>query len=89
MSLKAVRVIQWVIGALLLVYGIYLIFGLQEFFGTIAIIAAFFIFPSVGKGRNSSYSNDNDHDFGKDTERSYDGGDSDWGSDSRGDGGGD
>ncbi|MFJ5714037.1 hypothetical protein [Neobacillus sp. NPDC093127] len=44
-----VRVFQWLVGILLFVFGIYLIFGIQEFFGTLAIIAAFFIFPSLEK----------------------------------------
>ncbi len=86
MSLKTVRVIQWLLGALLIVYGIYLIFGVQEFFGTLAIIAAFFIFPSLGNGRNSSSSNDYVHDYESDSDSPVDGGDS--GGDSGGDGGG-
>jgi hypothetical protein len=88
----AVRVIQWLVGALLLVYGIYLIFGVQEFFGTLAIIAAFFIFPSLGSGRKSSYSNDHVHYYesnsdSTDDDRGSDG-DGDSGGDSGGDGGG-
>jgi hypothetical protein len=69
-----VRLIQWLLGALLLVYGIYLIFGVQEFFGTLAIIVAFFIFPSVGKKRKRSYSNDYVNDYDSDSHSSYDGG---------------
>lgn len=48
-------------------YGVYLIFGVQEFFGTLAIIAAFLIFPSLeSKGQTAasaskSYSNDPYH----------------------------
>ena len=48
-------------------YGVYLIFGVQEFFGTLAIIAAFLIFPSVEKkgqtaaAASKSYSNDPYH----------------------------
>ena len=87
MSLNAVRVIQWLVGALLLVYEIYLIFGVQEFFGTLAIIAAFFIFPSMGKGQNGTYSNDYVNDYDNDTDLS-DGGDSNGGGDSGGDSGG-
>ena len=82
MSLKTVRVIQWLLGALLIVYGIYLIFGVQEFFGTLAIIAAFFIFPSLGNGRKSSYSNDYVHDYESDSDSPVDGGASDGGGDS-------
>ncbi|MBT2726202.1 hypothetical protein J7E63_04505 [Bacillus sp. ISL-75] len=79
------RVIQWLLGALLLVYGIYLIFGVQEFFGTLAIIAAFFIFPSLGNGRKSSYSNDHVHYYESDSDST----DDDRGSDGNGDSGGD
>jgi hypothetical protein len=63
MLLKAIRIIQWLIGIFLFVYGVYLIFGVQEFFGTLAIIAAFLIFPSVEKkgqtaaAASKSYSN--------------------------------
>ncbi|WP_248734478.1 hypothetical protein [Neobacillus rhizosphaerae] len=68
MSLKIVRVIQWMIGALLLVYGIYLIFGLQEFFGTLAIIAAFFILPSLKKkGKNAASQDEHHHDYYRDS----------------------
>jgi predicted histidine transporter YuiF (NhaC family) len=88
MSLKTVRVIQWLLGALLIVYGIYLIFGVQEFFGTLAIIAAFFIFPSLGNGRNSSHSNDYVHDYESDSGSPDDSGASDGGEDSGEDGGG-
>jgi hypothetical protein len=70
MSLNAVRVIQWLVGAVLLVYGIYLIFGVQEFFGTLAIIVAFLIFPSLRKGQNRSYSNDYIPDSNYDTDNS-------------------
>ncbi|MEH7299702.1 hypothetical protein [Neobacillus drentensis] len=67
MLLKAIRIIQWLIGIFLFVYGVYLIFGVQEFFGTLAIIAAFLIFPSVEKkgqtaaAASKSYSNDPYH----------------------------
>ncbi|MEO2076870.1 MAG: hypothetical protein ABGX20_15985 [Bacillus sp. (in: firmicutes)] len=67
MLLKAIRLIQWLIGIFLFVYGVYLIFGVQEFFGTLAIIAAFLIFPSLeNKGQTAaaaskSYSNDPYH----------------------------
>jgi hypothetical protein len=87
MSLKAVRIIQWLLGGLLFVYGIYLIFGVQEFFGTLAIIAAFFIFPSIGKGPKGSDSNDYVNDYQNDTDYSNDNGDTD--TDSGGDTGGD
>ncbi|NHC20211.1 hypothetical protein G6554_18360 [Bacillus sp. MM2020_4] len=53
--------IQRLVGVLLLVYGIYLIFGTQEFFGTILIIIAFLIFPSLNKEKKRSYSNDVDY----------------------------
>lgn len=56
-----VRVFQWLFGILLFVFGLYLIFGIQEFFGTLAIIAAFFIFPSLEKkGKNSASGDDGD-----------------------------
>ncbi|MEH7438545.1 hypothetical protein V7182_13815 [Neobacillus drentensis] len=67
MLLKAIRFIQWLIGIFLFVYGVYLIFGVQEFFGTLAIIAAFLIFPSLEKkaptavAASKSYSNDPYH----------------------------
>jgi hypothetical protein len=67
MLLKAIRIIQWLIGIFLFVYGVYLIFGVQEFFGTLAIIAAFLIFPSLEKkgqtaaAASKSYSNDPYH----------------------------
>jgi predicted histidine transporter YuiF (NhaC family) len=61
MSLMLVRVFQWLFGILLFVFGLYLIFGIQEFFGTLAIIAAFFIFPSLeNKGKNSASGDDGD-----------------------------
>jgi hypothetical protein len=88
MSLKTVRFIQWLLGALLLVYGIYLIFGVQEFFGMLAIIAAFFIFPSVGKRRKRSYSHDYSNNYDNDSHSSNDASDSDGGGDSGGDSGG-
>ncbi|EKN70181.1 hypothetical protein BABA_06521 [Neobacillus bataviensis LMG 21833] len=81
MSLKSVRMIQRLVGVLLLVYGIYLIFGTQEFFGTILIIVAFLIFPSLNKEKKRSYSNDVDdsdryNDSADDNDSSYGGGDS-------------
>ncbi|MBT2734490.1 hypothetical protein [Bacillus sp. ISL-7] len=82
------RVIQWLVGALLLVYGIYLIFGVQEFFGTLAIIAAFFIFPSLGNGRKSSYSNDHVHYYKSNSDSTNDDLGSDGDKDSGGDSGG-
>ncbi|WHY76981.1 hypothetical protein QNH20_23320 [Neobacillus sp. WH10] len=55
--------IQRLVGVLLLVYGIYLIFVTQEFFGTLLIIIAFLIFPSINKEKKESYSDDIDsHD---------------------------
>lgn len=84
MSLKTIRILQWLIGILLLVYGIYLIFGTQEFFGTILIIGAFLIFPTVKRKAHSNDYNDN-NDVSKD-DNTYAGGDSDGGG---GDSGGD
>lgn len=82
MPLKSIRLIQRIIGVLLLVYGIYLIFGTQEFFGTILIILAFLIFPSLNKEKSRSHSNNYVHD--RSDESSFDndhtfesGGDSD------------
>jgi hypothetical protein len=60
MSLKIIRMLQRIIGVLLLVYGVYLIFGTQEFFGTILIILAFLIFPSLNKEKNNSQSGHHD-----------------------------
>ncbi|MGJ7910744.1 hypothetical protein [Neobacillus sp. LXY-1] len=62
MHLGAIRVIRRVIGVLLLAYGIYLIFGTQEFFGTLLIILAFLIFPNAKKRPKSYYSNEADYD---------------------------
>ena len=61
MSLKIIRMMQRLIGVLLLLYGIYLIFGTQEFFGTILIILAFLIFPSLNKEKSSSSRNERDN----------------------------
>lgn len=60
MSLKGVRLIQRIVGVLLLAGGIYLIFVTQEFFGTLLIILAFLTFPIVGKKNNSDY-HEHDH----------------------------
>lgn len=61
MSLKIIRMLQRIIGVLLLVYGVYLIFGTQEFFGTILIILAFLIFPTLSKNAQSGHHDDYDH----------------------------
>ncbi|MEH7416528.1 hypothetical protein V7266_14670 [Neobacillus drentensis] len=66
-----VRMIQRIIGVLLLVYGIYLIFGTQEFFGTILIILAFLIFPSLNNKKSNADSTHHD-DYNHDTESSSD-----------------
>ncbi|MFH7818479.1 hypothetical protein [Neobacillus thermocopriae] len=55
------RIIQRVVGIVLLILGIYLIFGAQEFFGTILIILAFLIFPTVSKTTHQSNGNDFDY----------------------------
>ncbi|QCJ44201.1 hypothetical protein FAY30_21100 [Bacillus sp. S3] len=68
MSLKSVRMIQRIVGVLLLVYGIYLIFVTQEFFGTLLIIIAFLIFPSLSKEKaRSSSDNLNNHVYYNDS----------------------
>ncbi|MEH7352674.1 hypothetical protein V7150_03750 [Neobacillus drentensis] len=84
MSLKSIRMIQRLLGVLLLMYGIYLIFVTQEFFGTLLIIVAFLIFPSLTKEKKGSYSDDyssnerySDSAYGHDS--STGGGDSDGG----------
>lgn len=59
MLLRAVRIIQWLIGVLLFGFGIYLIFWIQEFFGTIAIIVAFFIFPSLEQKSSTELMHEN------------------------------
>ncbi|MCM3727282.1 hypothetical protein M3226_16510 [Neobacillus cucumis] len=61
MSLKIIRMTQRIIGVILLVYGVYLIFGTQEFFGTILIILAFLIFPSLNKEKRKSHSTQNNY----------------------------
>lgn len=58
MSLKAVRLLQRLLGAVLLVAGIYLIFGADQFYGVLFIILAFLVFPNVSKGKQRSYSHD-------------------------------
>jgi hypothetical protein len=89
MSLKSIRFIQRLIGVILLVYGIYLIFGTQDFFGTLLIILAFLIFPSLHNKKSRSHSQDYVHDrsndsaFDNDNSNSYGSGESD------GDSGGD
>lgn len=77
MSLKSVRLIQRIIGVLLLAGGVYLIFVTQEFFGTILIILALLIIPSVSKRESSEYSTNDSHDGYN--ERAYDNEDSDGG----------
>jgi hypothetical protein len=73
MVLKVIRLLQWLIGIALFVYGVYLIFGVQEFFGTIAIIAAFLIFPSLETKKTSKlYSNDSYYASAYDTDESDD-----------------
>jgi len=87
MSLKSIRMIQRLVGVLLLVYGIYLIFVTQEFFGTLLIIVAFLIFPSLNNEKKRSYSDDYDsHDRSSDSAYDHDG--SSGGGDSDGGGGG-
>ena len=84
MSLNGIRMLQRLIGFILLVYGIYLIFGKQEFFGTLLIILAFLIFPRLNKGKSRSHSDDYVHDrsfdSALDNDNSDGGGDSDGGS---------
>ncbi|MBS4213085.1 hypothetical protein [Neobacillus rhizophilus] len=83
MFLKAIRLLQRLVGAVLLILGIYLIFGTQEFFGTILIILAFLIFPSIKKEKSSGHHYDRDylHDTANDNDN-Y--GSSDSGGDSGG-----
>lgn len=59
MSLNSIRIIQRIIGVLLIASGVYLIFITQEFFGTLFIIVALLIFPTVSK---RSTTDDNEHD---------------------------
>ncbi|WP_160725526.1 hypothetical protein [Bacillus sp. USDA818B3_A] len=86
MSLKIVRMIQRIIGVLLLVYGVYLIFGTQEFFGTILIILAFLIFPTINKGKGKNHRTHNDYydhneESSSDHDHTYESNDSGGGSD--------
>ncbi|WHY85530.1 hypothetical protein QNH39_23445 [Neobacillus novalis] len=62
-----VRVFQWLVGVILFLFGLYLIFGIQEFFGTLAIIAAFFIFPSLEKKDKKTFLQDDHHHFYNDS----------------------
>ncbi|ETI68590.1 hypothetical protein [Neobacillus vireti] len=65
-----VRVFQWLAGVVLFLFGLYLIFGIQEFFGTLAIIAAFFIFPRLEKKDKKTFLQDDHHQFYSDSELS-------------------
>ncbi|MFC4800185.1 hypothetical protein ACFPA1_12590 [Neobacillus sp. GCM10023253] len=87
MFLNAIRLIQRLVGAALLILGIYLIFGTQEFFGTILIILAFLIFPSIKKEKSSGHHHDDRdylHDTANDNDNNY--GRTDSGGDSGGSG---
>lgn len=86
MSLKAVKLLQRVLGAVLLVAGIYLIFGADQFYGVLLIILAFLVFPNVSKRKDRSYSQDYDgRDYHHDS--AFDSGGSDGGGDAGGGGG--
>ncbi|MCM3763556.1 hypothetical protein [Neobacillus niacini] len=81
-----VRLLQRLLGVVLLVFGIYLIFGADQFYGVLLIILAFLIFPNVNKGKQRSYSHDYDgRDYHHDS--AFDSGGSDGGGDSGGGGG--
>ncbi|WP_462410895.1 hypothetical protein [Neobacillus sp. Marseille-QA0830] len=46
-ALRIIRWIQRLIGILMIIYGIYLIFGTQQFFGALLIILALLILPNL------------------------------------------
>jgi hypothetical protein len=60
------------VGFLIFVFGIYLIFAEQVFFGVLSIILAILIFPnrSNGRGHHYIYDNDysNDHAYSSDSD---------------------
>ncbi|AZU64022.1 hypothetical protein [Neobacillus mesonae] len=91
MSLRGIRIIQRIVGVLFLAGGVYLIFVTQEFFGTILIILAFLIFPTIEKKNNSdnpehAYQQERYNEFANDNDHSFGGGGSDGGTDSDGSG---
>jgi uncharacterized membrane protein YgcG len=60
------------VGFLIFIFGVYLIFAEQIFFGVLSIILAFLIFPnrSGSKSRHYNYDNDysNDHAYSSDSD---------------------
>ena len=66
------RAILRLIGFLIFIFGVYLIFAEQVFFGVLSIILAFLIFPnrSNSKGRHYHYDNDysSDHSYSSDSD---------------------
>ncbi|MCM3567364.1 hypothetical protein [Neobacillus mesonae] len=82
MLLRGVRWIQRIIGVLFLAGGVYLIFVTQEFFGTLLIILAFLIFPTVEKKDKSTnneygYSQERYNEAANDYDSPCESGDSD------------
>jgi hypothetical protein len=71
------------VGFLIFIFGVYLIFADQVFFGVLSIIVAFLVFPnrSNSKNRHYHYDNDysNDHAYSSDSDSG--GGDSGGGGD--------
>jgi uncharacterized membrane protein YgcG len=66
------------IGFLIFIFGVYLIFADQVFFGVISIILAFLIFPNRSNSGGSYHSHDNDYssDHAFSTDSDSGGGDS-------------
>ena len=49
------------VGFLFFIFGVYLIFAEQIFFGVLSIILAFLIFPNRSGSKSSHYNYDNDY----------------------------
>ena len=74
---RLLRVFLRIIGFLIILLGIYLIFTEEIFFGTIAIIIAFLIFPNRKTDNSSDYNDD--HDYSTNYSTDHDSGGSDTG----------
>ncbi|WP_042462615.1 hypothetical protein [Neobacillus dielmonensis] len=55
MTLRIIRWIQRLIGILMIIYGIYLIFGTQQFFGALLIILALLIIPNLSDKKRETH----------------------------------
>jgi hypothetical protein len=55
------RGILRLVGFLIFIFGVYLIFADQVFFGVLSIIVAFLVFPNRSNSKNRHYHYDNDY----------------------------